>query len=270
MKMKSSLYQRRWNPDSRLTGRHRSIYLVHGISEHSGRYDDVGRWLAARGWIVGAHDHHGFGRSGGTRGRLRSANAYVDDLVQCLAQFAAESGSRPVLLGHSMGGVIAAASVLTRSVDVAGLCLSAPAFRPALSRSQRWQLRTLGAIAPRFVIERSLDPRKLSHDPAVVAAYRSDPLVHGFVSAQLVQWIIDAGADCLARVDQLTVPTLIMASAADPVVNPDGFREFAAKVPPGLLTQRWYNGYLHEVLNEEASRRGQVYAELLAWLESIA
>ena len=116
--MKSNLNHRRWTPKVAVGGPARAIYLVHGISEHSGRYDDLANWLAARGWTVGAHDHHGFGHSGGTRGRLRSATAYLDDTVNSLADFADETGSRPVLLGHSMGGVIALACVLLRQVDI--------------------------------------------------------------------------------------------------------------------------------------------------------
>ena len=123
--MKSSLYRRRWMPES--DGPPRSIYLAHGISEHSGRYDELGEWLAGLGWMVGAHDHHGFGQSGGRRGIMRSATAYVDDTASCLQEFARETATRPILLGHSMGGVIALKTVMTHQTDVSGLILSGPA-----------------------------------------------------------------------------------------------------------------------------------------------
>jgi alpha-beta hydrolase superfamily lysophospholipase len=253
-----------------LTSASRAIYLVHGISEHSGRYALLAQWLADRGWHVGAHDHHGFGRSGGTRGRLRSASAYVDDTLQCFEAFAEETGVTPVLLGHSMGGVIAAATVLLANARVAGLVLSAPAFLPSFSLSQRWQLELMRRLAPDYVIERSLDPRKLTHDAGIAQAYRDDPLVHGFVSARLVQWIVDHGGQCLARAGAIDVPLLMLAAGTDPVINPDGVRQFAGAVPAELLSEHWYDGYLHEVLNEEPARRALVYSDLLTWLNKRA
>ena len=268
--MKSNLYERRWTPNPALTATRKGIYLVHGISEHSGRYENLARWLADRGWHVGAHDHHGFGQSGGTRGRLQSQSAYVDDTLRCLDAFSDEIGASPVLLGHSMGGVIAAASVLLGNAQVAALVLSAPALLPALSIGQRWQLGLMRRLAPNYVIERSLDPRKLTHDAGIAQAYRDDPLVHGFVSARLVQWIVSHGSLCLDRAGDLDVPLLMLAAGADPVINPDGIRQFATAVPAALLTQHWYDGYLHEVFNEEPARRAQVYADLLAWLEQLS
>lgn len=267
--MKSNLYHRRWAPPDGRAARRRGVYLVHGISEHSGRYDRLANWLTEHGWHVGSHDHHGFGQSSGTQGLLRSADAYVEDTASALARFSSELDDNPVLFGHSMGGVIAAATVLNGRATVEGLVLSSPAFTPALSGWQRLQLSLMNRAAPNLVLDRSLDARKLSHDPVVVDGYRNDPLVHGRVSARLVQWIVDTGQQCIQRASQLTVPTLVVAGDADPVIHAAGIHQFTAAVPASFLTEHWYSGYRHEVFNEDAERRGQPLADLRDWLTQL-
>jgi alpha-beta hydrolase superfamily lysophospholipase len=267
--MKSSLYKRRWNPDSdSAVTSPKTIYLVHGISEHSGRYQQLAEDLCAAGWTVGAHDHRGFGQSRGTRGRLAHNDVYVDGLAECFHEFARETHSSPVLLGHSMGGVIAASSVLLHQLPVAALVLSSPALKPALNTSQLFQLKVMSTIAPNFVIERSLNPRRLTHDLKVAQAYNDDELVHGFVSARLVQWIINAGQRCIDHASVLSVPTLVLASNADVVIDPQGVRDFVRNAPIEKITEHWFEDHFHEIFNEDCARREIAIRYLFEWLDS--
>lgn len=267
--MNSSLYKRRWCPEPGTSAStSRTIYLVHGISEHSGRYQRLAQDLCTAGWTVAAHDHRGFGQSRGTRGRLKHDNVFVDDLIECFSEFAHQTDSTPVLLGHSMGGVIAGAAVLLRELPVSALVLSSPAFKPALSSSQLWQLKLMSTIAPNFVLERSLNPRRLTHDLKVAQAYKDDELVHGFVSAKLVSWIIETGQACIRNASRLSVPTYLVASHADVVVNPTGVQDFINNAPQNWVTEQWFTDYYHEIFNEEQGRRRIAIDRLMHWLNT--
>ncbi|HET9614309.1 MAG TPA: alpha/beta hydrolase, partial [Candidatus Limnocylindrales bacterium] len=83
------------------------VLLVHGIHEHSGRYEHVGAWLTAAGLDVTAYDLRGFGGSGGRRAYVTRWVEYEDDLQDRLAAVRRDAGGRPVVLfGHSLGGLL--------------------------------------------------------------------------------------------------------------------------------------------------------------------
>ncbi len=257
------LFGRHWWPTEPHGG---GIYLLHGLGEHCGRYEALAAWLAARGWQVRAHDHHGHGRSPGVRGSIPRSDALVEDAADLVGRFARELGRRPVLLGHSMGGALAAQLVVLRRLPVAALVLSSPALDPGLNRLQRLMLATMLRIAPGRTIGNGLDPRRISHDPAVGEAYLSDPLVHDRVSARLVGWLAAASREVIAAADRLAVDTLLLVAGDDALVAPAGSRRFADRAPAGRVTLHWYDELWHEVFNERAEDRARVLADLDAWL----
>ena len=111
-----------------------SVLLVHGLGEHSGRYEHVGEQLARSGLDVSAYDHRGMGGSGGPRGDVDRWSTYHDDLADRLLDVRAHAAGRPVVLyGHSLGGLIVAGYLLTerpcpgpRRPDRAGARLDGP------------------------------------------------------------------------------------------------------------------------------------------------
>lgn len=249
---------------------HGGIYLLHGFGEHSGRYDTLARWLAARGWHVAAHDHRGHGRSPGVRGRLVRAPDFAREARARIDAFAARLGRAPVLFGHSMGGALAAELVLQHRCPVAGLVLSSPALRPWMSRIQVLQLGLMRRLAPDWVVGRPVDGLRLSHDPEAVAAYRGDPLVHGMISARLLDWMRRSGARSIEAAASLDRPTLLIGGTADRVVDPQAWREFAARAPAGLLCVELVEGGLHELFNESPDWREPALARLGDWLDRLA
>lgn len=258
-----SLFGRHWSPAEPHGG---GIYLLHGLGEHSGRYEGLATWLAGRGWQVRAHDHHGHGRSPGVRGSIPRAGALLEDATDLVGRFTREIGRKPVLLGHSMGGALAAELVVLRQLPVAGLVLSSPALDPGLNRLQRLMLAAMLRIAPGRTLGNGLDPRKISHDPAVVEAYLADPLVHDRASARLVSWLVAAGQGAIAAADTLAVDTLMLVAGDDALVAPAGSRRFAERAPAGRVTLHRYEGLWHEVFNERAADRMRVLADFDAWL----
>lgn len=258
-----SLFGRHWSPPEPHGG---GIYLLHGLGEHCGRYEALATWLAGRGWQVRAHDHHGHGRSPGVRGSIPRAGALVEDAADLVGRFTRELGRRPILLGHSMGGALAAELVLRHRLRVAALVLSSPALDPGLNRMQRLMLALALRIAPGRTLGNGLDPRRISHDPAVVEAYLADPLVHDRVSARLVDWLLEAGRGAIAAADTLAVDTLMLVAGDDALVKPAGSRQFADRAPAARLTLHWYEHLWHEVFNERAEDRARVLEDFDDWL----
>jgi len=261
-----TLQVREWRP---ARGHGEGLYLLHGLGEHCGRYEALARRLCARGWRVRGHDHVGHGRSAGRRGVPASEDQLGAHARAEFERFAAEFDRRPVLLGHSLGGALAAELVAHGGLEVSGLVLSSPALDPGLGRAQRALAAVLGALAPSLAVGNGLDPEQLSRDPEAVAAYRADPLVHDRVSARLVRWLLQAGARAQAAAPRLAVPTLMLVSGSDRLVDPTGSRRFAAATPKGRVDLRWYAELRHEAFNELAADRERVVADLERWLDAL-
>ncbi len=257
----------RWPPTSRAPAR--GIYLLHGLSEYAGRYEHVAEWLNERDWVVAAHDHRGHGRSGGPRAWIRHDDDLVRDAEQSIAAFAEHIGQPPILLGHSMGGLIAAQVALRGKIPLAGLVLCSPAFALPLRQATRSLLRGLRHLAPRLpLLKRRKHPR-LTHDQVVAANYAQDPLVNRYVTPRLAQMIADAGPQVVQRAPELGLRTLLLVAGDDHVVDARGSQAFAEAAPPGKIAMRWYESAWHELLNETQELAKPVYIDLETWLAGV-
>ncbi len=149
---------------------------------------------------------------------------------------------------------------------VEALVLSSPALDPGLSAIQKVLLAVLPKIAPNVRVGNGLDLSLLSHDPAVVAAYRADNRVHDRIGGRLARFIADTGPATVALAGRWTVPTLLLYAGADQLVNPAGSRAFAAAAPPSVLRARCFDTLYHEIFNELEAE--PVFAELKSWLDA--
>jgi len=259
------------------------VLLVHGLGEHAIRYDHVARRLLDWGFAVRAYDQRGHGESGGERGGLSSETLLLEDLAEVVddtrqqslrlpcADGAAASDPLPlILLGHSLGGLVAGRFVSLGLRPVDGLVMSSPALDPGLNAIQKLLLATLPAIAPNLRVNNGLKPEFISHDPQVVSNYLADPLVHAKISARLARFIATAGPATVAAAATWTLPTLLMYAGADKLVNPAGSRAFAEAAASNggarVVTTRCFDELYHEIFNElEAA---PVFASLKAWLDA--
>ncbi|HEY1226301.1 MAG TPA: alpha/beta fold hydrolase, partial [Ramlibacter sp.] len=183
------------------------VHITHGLGEHAGRYAHVAKRLNALGFVVRAHDHFGHGLSSGARGGLPHDLRLVDDLALALDDArAAYPGLPVVLLGHSMGGLVAASFVARGVRPVDALVLSSPALSPTLSGAQKGLIAVLSRLAPNLRVGNGLDAQDLSHDPAVAPAYLSDPLNHDRIGARLARFMADEGAQVMAAAPHWPVP----------------------------------------------------------------
>lgn len=245
------------------------ILIVHGLGEHAWRYDTVAQRLNSWGFCVRSYDQRGHGESGGARGVLPDDDALLDDLAEVLddtRQQIAQPWACPlILLGHSMGGLVAATFVQRAMAPVDGLVLSSPALDAGMSPFQKGLTRAMHRWAPNLTVSNGLDPRGISHDEGVVEAYQKDRLVHDRISARLAHFIDSNGPHVVAAAPTWGVPTLLMYAGADKLVRPEGSRAFGAVAPHPGVTTVCLDGQFHEIFNE--ADPSAAYAALKSWLD---
>ncbi len=264
----TDIHEHRWDATrAHVSSQARGVYLFHGLGEHAGCYDHVARWFAARGYQVGAHDHPGHGRSSGKRGVLESDEAIEQAAIEQFDRFSAEFDQTPLLVGHSLGGALAANLVLTSRLQPTGLILSAPAFEPAMTRWQQAQLGVMDKLARDVSVQARLSGPLLTHDEAMRFARQSDELIHHSVSARLLTWLVTAGAEALNLAPALSVRTWLLVPQEDVIVRPQASDVFAETAPAHLISHYKYNGLYHEIFNETPMDRDRVFSDIARWLD---
>lgn len=242
------------------------VVIVHGLGEHAARHERLAKRLNGWGFAVRGYDQYGHGESGGVRGSLSSDTRLLDDLFDILESTRARMrrGTPLILLGHSMGGLIAARFVALGLRPIDALVLSSPALGVKIGWWTKWALHALRRVAPDLRWRNGLDPQYLSHDPAVVRAYLGDRLCHDRISVRLAGWIASQGPATVACAARWTVPTLLMYAGADRLVDPAGSRAFARLAPPALVSGHGFEAMHHEIFNEPDAE--PVFAVLEHWL----
>lgn len=258
-----------------LPGRRRPravVLIVHGLGEHAWRYDPLAQRLNDWGFAVRAYDQRGHGDSGGQRGVLPDDDALLEDLYEVVddtRRHIAQPWACPlILLGHSMGGLVAATFVQRALAPVDALVLSSPALDAGLGALQKRLIALLYRWAPDFTVANGLDARRISHDPAVVQAYQQDKRVHNRISARLAHFIARNGPQVVAAAPTWRLPTLLLYAGADHLVRPAGSRAFAAMAPRACVTSQCLDGQYHEIFNE--ADPSAAYSALKTWLDGMA
>jgi alpha-beta hydrolase superfamily lysophospholipase len=238
----TELFRRVWQPPGAARS---TIVVIHGLGEHSGRYEHIAALLTASGHAVIAPDLRGFGRSGGRRAYIRDWDQYLDD-VQAELDGAPSQGGPVVLLGHSMGGLVALSYALHRPVPDL-LVLSAPALANNLPKAKQTAARILGALLPKVALPNELRGDQLSTDPTVGERYFADPLVLQRTTLGLGRHALAAAAVCRRRLFALRVPTLVLHGGDDPIIPPAASEPLAAVAG---VQRHLMPGLRHEIFNE--------------------
>lgn len=265
------LHVRSWRP---ARGAAATVVIAHGVGEHGGRYAELAVRLARRGIAVHAFDQRGHGLSGGAPAHVERWDRYLDDLDRFLVWVLAEGwgpASSPILLGHSMGSLIVLeeagrADRPPRRPDVAGLITSGAALDPH-GVARPWKVaaaRILSRVLPRFPLDLGISGEDLSRDPAVVRAYRDDPLVRRRATAR---W----GAEALAAVERvralvpsIRLPLLAVHGGDDPIASADGSRWLVDTVGSDDTRLEILPGAQHEPHNDMC--RDRVAALMADWI----
>lgn len=246
-----------------------AVLLTHGFGEYAGRY--VERYsalipaLVAVGLSVYATDLRGHGSSKG-----RQAVVDVSELVEdhLRARETLRAQPLPVFaFGHSLGGLITAASTARDPRGLSGVILSSPAL--LIGEGEPAWLKALAPllarVAPAAQVT-ALDTGNLSRLADEVSAYQADTGIYqGKVPARTAASMLRLSGELWAHYGRWTLPTLVFHGTADRVTDPAGSRRFVEAIPAADKTLHLVEGGYHELLNDES--RGEVLAWVLAWLD---
>jgi alpha-beta hydrolase superfamily lysophospholipase len=236
------------------------LVVVHGLGEHSGRYEPVAGPASAAGIEVLSFDLIGHGSTGGRRADIDDWSRFLDQ-VQVHVEEARKSGLPVVLYGHSLGGLIALEYTLSERPRPDLLVLSAPALKGG-SVWQRTVAPVLGRLAPTLAIPNAITGEQLSRDPAVGDAYFGDPLVLTKATTRFGAGLFEAMDRTRAAIATLDVPTLVIHGGSDVLVQPDASLPLSGHP---MVERRLYPKLRHECHNEP--ERSQVVGEVIEWIE---
>lgn len=252
------------------------LALCHGYGEHSGRHLHFLRWLAGRGVETHALDLRGHGRSTGRRGYVTRWEEYLEDL-QVLLEGAGfgerDAGHSPLpsfVLGHSHGGLIAAAAGIEGLSGVDGVIFSAPYLHSRLT-VPRWKqvvARSLSRVLPGLTLSSGLLDEWMTSDPEMIRDSRADPLL---VRGATARWYVTAHRkqeEVLARAAEFRLPLLALIGDLDPICDPRAVRDFCDRAGSPDTSCHVIPGLLHELLRESA--REEVFRHVLEWIRARA
>ena len=244
------------------------VMIVHGLGEHCERYDTVANSLNTAGFAVGSMDLPGHGHSQGDRGHIAQFSDYEAAALSLHSKLKTDYPNLPIfLLGHSMGGLIAAHLLLTHQDKFVGALLSGAAIQspqepPAF---QVVIIKIVAAILPKLGMLQ-LDASGISRDPKVVEKYMNDPLVNkGKLSARLLVEMFKTMDECVECASNINLPIRIMHGSADDMTAPEGSQLLFDSISSDDKEIEIYDGLMHEILNEPEGP--EITEEIIAWMQ---
>jgi alpha-beta hydrolase superfamily lysophospholipase len=228
------------------------------------------QYPAEHGYTVYAYDQRGHGRSSGKRAYAERFARFLGDLEAVVRFVRRREGSKALyLVGHSFGRQVVLSSGATRDNGVAGIIASSPNLR--LAMPIHWVKKRAGLLlsrlTPSFSMSTEIDPMYVSHDLDEVAAYVSDPLVNNGITVRLASEMFSNQDKILDLAQNFKLPCLLMHGGDDHISDPDGTEDFYAACASKDKSIKIYPGLYHELFNECAADRQQVFAHMEKWLK---
>jgi len=238
------------------------IVLVHGLGEHSGRYEKLINMLVSEGFAVYTFDWPGHGKSGGKRG-----HATIEQTMEISDKIIEEIGEKPFLFGHSLGGLTVIRYAQTRPDKIRGIIASSP----ALARSPKTPIfmvalaKILGTIAQSLTLSNGIDPNLLSRNKEAVRKYVEDELVHDKISATLGKSLFENMEKAHKEAEKIKVPILILIGTEDIITPPEGARKLFEKLTVEDKTLKEFKGAYHEIF-EDPEWGDEFHKTIIEWL----
>ncbi len=260
------LYGQSWEPAARTAKA--VVCLVHGVGEHSSRYEHVAQAFGREGYATVSMDLRGHGRSGGIRGHIMSVNEYMNDIDLLLEKAAALFPGLPkILYGHSLGGILVLYHGLTRKSGVKGVIATSSGLHTSVEEqpAKIMAARVLGSILPKTVMASGLDTKALSRDETVVQAYLKDPLVHDKMSLGFGKEMLGVTKWVLTHAGEFPYPLLLMHGKADRIAYPSSSTDVADALKEKCTLVLWDGAY-HELHNE--FEKAEVFKTMTIWMDA--
>jgi len=243
-----------------------SLLLVHGLGEHSGRYEPFAKALAQAGTSVFAFDLRGHGRSPGPRGDVDAFPRFLEDLLGMEEEMGRQipGGLPRFLMGHSLGGLICIRRLQVFRGPYAGAVISAPWLATAMPGWVRRMGRFLGLALPGVPLPAGLNPERLTRDRDMIRAWRQDPLIHTRLTGRFFREVERVQEKALASSLPHGLPVLFLVPGGDRVVQSSVTEAFAQGIVGNGVRVEILEGRQHEPLNDVG--REEVYRMVLDWL----
>lgn len=243
-----------------------SIVLVHGFAEHCGRYTHVIKELRAAGFNVLCVDLRGHGLSQGRRGYIEHFSHYIDDLSTAV-QYAQElfSCKQVLLLGHSMGALVATFYAASFQHNLRGMVLSSPFFGITLPVPLHKKVagNVMSKFMPGFTLPSTITGKYLSHDPEVAKQYDADPLVFHTITARWFTEIVRSHEMVTELAPKLLLPVFVQFAGDDHIVKNSVAFDWFDNCASADKKKSIYEGFLHEIYNEEG-KEGPI-TDMIQW-----
>lgn len=256
-----TLHYQSWRPagEPRAT-----LILIHGLGGHSGASMGLVAPLVAEGYAVWAPDLRGHGSSPGLRGHITDWSEYREDLYHFEAHVALAEPTRPrILIGHSLGGLVAADYALRHPEGLNALALICPAVAPSIPFVQRVAVRLLAGLHPTFTLT-SAGTAITTDNPVMQAEIAADPLRHSHRSMGLAASLMKTATWVQRNAGRLQLPTLVQYAEVDQITPPEGIARFTTRLGGGQVTAKLYPGLHHRPFDDLAGRI--VVDDMLTWL----
>lgn len=244
----------------------RTVYWVHGVGEHGGRYEHIARVFTSRGWRLILADLRGHGRSTGVRTHVRSFDEYSDDMVRIWEKLDLIQ-TPPVLLGHSMGGLVVVRALQTGRVSPSSLILSSPllGLKLHINPVSVFLGSLLVKVVPTARFSNGIDPANMTHDSEFAAIRRQDTLINKTVTASwffAMKAALAAGQQDAAKV---TLPVLSLQGSRDQTTDPAAMADWWERIRSTDKTLIALEDHLHELFFE--SDWQQTTMQVVDWIE---
>ncbi|RKQ69015.1 alpha-beta hydrolase superfamily lysophospholipase [Litorimonas taeanensis] len=260
--------------ETKLVGRHWAVQkpkavmsLVHGLGEHSGRYESLAPDLVKAGVAVVAIDLRGHGQSDGKRGVCTDYALLRSDLQALLDTTRRLYPQRPhFLYGHSMGGGVVLDYGFTAEADIMGIMASAPFILlpkspPAILRGLA---KVIAKIAPQATMRQPLSGDKISTLPVEQESYEADPLNHNQIGFGFAMDALAIGQSISDRAGLWSKPLLLMHAKEDQLTSFQGSESFAEA--GRNIVFRAYENSEHEMHHD--TPRAEVLSEMIAFINT--
>ncbi|PQJ79683.1 alpha/beta hydrolase [Polaribacter porphyrae] len=243
------------------------VVLVHGMGEHSARYQHVAQKLTDNNFSVVAFDHFGHGKTAGKRGHNPNFEAVLESVNKTIEKAKKLFPEKPIFLyGHSMGGNVVINYVLKKTSNLNGVIATSPflqlAFEPPKIKLAVGKL--LQKIAPSMTMSNELNANHISRDKTEVDAYINDPLIHNKISPNFSLTFIDTGKWAIENANKLMMPMFLLHGTDDKIIDFKGTQEFANNTNKATL-KLYKDGY-HELHNDLC--KVEMLEDVVNWLNA--